>query len=80
MFHISIPKQRKYRKMVPLIDDISEMPVVITVPHLRSNHKVSFDLINLAIVALLSIATQNSREHMENIIIRNRLTRESNIR
>lgn len=67
-------------KCIPKPDQIQFSPIIIQVPHMRNNHRISFDVIHLVIFVLTNLAYQNSKNVIKNTIIKNRLKRNLAIR
>ena len=61
---------------IPDPDSIQFSPIVIQVPHMRINHRISFDVLHVVIFVLTNLAYQNSKNVIKNTIIKNRLKRD----
>jgi hypothetical protein len=63
-------------KGIPDPNSIKFSPIIIQVPHMRINHRISFDVLHVVIFVLTNLAYQNSKNVIKNTIIKNRLKRD----
>ena len=53
---MSKPRSKKYQAIIPDMDTIQFSPIILQLPHMRVNHRISFDVLHLIIFLLTNLA------------------------